>query len=125
VFVKVAVVVLSLGAFAAGLLSLRQSRLQVASEVTQSQLRIEQADRRLWQLRAAIAARVTPQAVEDLAKEAGPMRPLALPPLPIPDEKSETDARVADSATQELAPPASRAKSQKTADRRSRNGADR
>ncbi len=124
-FVKVAVVVLSLGAFAAGLLSLRQSRLQVASEVTQSQLRIEQADRRLWQLRAAIASRVTPQAVEDLAKQAGPMRPLALPPLDPPTEKSETDARVAEADAEEIVTQPTRAKTQKTADRRSRNGADR
>ncbi|MFZ4574457.1 MAG: hypothetical protein ACOYN0_08675 [Phycisphaerales bacterium] len=90
-FAKFATVIVTLGAFAAGLLSLRQSRLQVASEITQCQLRIEQADLRLWKLRAQIAAKVTPRQVEELSKDAGTLRPLALPPLPTSPESGPTD----------------------------------
>lgn len=88
-FAKFTVLILAMGAFAAGLLSLRQSRLQVASEITQSQLRIEAADQRLWKLRTSIAERVTPGRVGELAEEVGPLRPLALPPLPVQDETSD------------------------------------
>lgn len=97
-FAKIAVLIMALGAFAAGLLSLRQSRLQVASELTQSQLRINESDEQLWRLRTKIAGAVTPQAVEELAKDAGPLRPLALPPLAT---MPEAEGKGTKTATQE------------------------
>jgi hypothetical protein len=81
-FAKLVAVVLGLGACGCALLALRQSRLQVASELTQTQLRINGADERLWVLRARIGGRVTPEQVEQLAASIGPMRPMAQPAPP-------------------------------------------
>lgn len=80
-FAKLAVIVVAIGIFAATLLSFRQNRLQVASELTQTQLRIQKSDDNLWMLRARIAAKVAPASVERLAADIGPLRPLALPVL--------------------------------------------
>jgi len=77
VFAKLVAVVLALGACGSGLLALRQSRLQVASELTAAQLRINAADERLWLLRARIAERVTPERIELMAADVGPLHPIA------------------------------------------------
>jgi hypothetical protein len=79
VFLKLAAIVAALGVVAAGLLSLRQSRLQVASELAQCQLRIGKADDRLWSVRTRVAAAVTPARVERLASSLGPLRPVTTP----------------------------------------------
>ena len=79
-FAKLVAVVLVLGACGCALLALRQSRLQVASELAQTQLRIEQEDERLWVLRARIAERVTPEQVEQMASDV-PLRSLVEPIL--------------------------------------------
>jgi len=84
VFAKLVAVVLALGACACALLALRQSRLEVASELAQTQLRIEREDERLWVLRARIAEKVTPSEVERMAADAGPLRPLVDPVLAPP-----------------------------------------
>ena len=81
-FAKLVAVVVALGACGCMLLALRQSRLQVASEIAQTQIRINQEDERLWVLRAAIAERVTPERVEQLAASVGPLRPLVPPVRP-------------------------------------------
>lgn len=82
---KIALLVMALGACACTLLAMRQSRLQVASELTQTQLRINAADERLWMLRARIGAEVSPERIEALAAELGELRPLAEPPIPKPE----------------------------------------
>lgn len=79
---KIALLVIALGACACTLLAMRQSRLQVASELTQTQLRINAADERLWQLRARIGSEVAPERIEELAVGLGQLRPLAEDPLP-------------------------------------------
>ncbi|MCE7972864.1 MAG: hypothetical protein DYG92_00860 [Leptolyngbya sp. PLA1] len=75
-FPKVVLLVIAVGAGACTLLGLRQSRLQVASELAQSQLRVCEADERLWLLRSQVAAAVTPQSVERLARALGTMKPI-------------------------------------------------
>jgi hypothetical protein len=79
VFAKLVVVVLALGACGCTLLAMRQSRLQLASELTQTQLRINHADERLWALRAQIAARVRPDEIERMAAEIGPLHQMTEP----------------------------------------------
>jgi hypothetical protein len=85
VFPKLVAVVVALGACGCTLLALRQSRLQVASEIAQTQIRINREDERLWVLRARIAERVTPEQVERLA-EGVDLRPLVPPVI---DEKAK------------------------------------
>lgn len=82
-FAKLVVVVIALGACACGLLAMRQSRLQAASELAQVQLRISKLDQELWDLRSEIAGRVTPQHIERMALDVGPLRPMipGLPPV--------------------------------------------
>lgn len=87
-FAKLVAVVVALGACGCTLLALRQSRLQVASEIAQTQIRINQEDERLWVLRARIAERVTPEQVEQMANLVGPLRPLV---APVVDEKAKAD----------------------------------
>jgi hypothetical protein len=113
VFAKLAAVVLALGACGCTLLALRQSRLQVASEIAQTQIRINQEDERLWVLRARIAERVTPEQVEQMAQGVGPLRPLVPPVL---DDKAKQDlARTRQ--PQPPAAPAPRSRSQSSSPR--------
>lgn len=79
-FSKLAFVILSLGVVGCSLLALRQGRLQVASELTQAQLRINAADERLWLLRARIAKGVTPEQIELMAQSIGSLRPVVEAP---------------------------------------------
>jgi len=72
---------------------LRQSRLEVASELAQTQLRIEHEDERLWVLRARIAEKVTPSEVERMAADVH-LRPLVDPVL-APPKPSAKPTRVA------------------------------
>ena len=101
-FAKLVAVVVALGACGCTLLALRQSRLQVASEIAQTQIRINQEDERLWVLRARIAERVTPEQVEQMASLVGPLRPLV---PPVVDEKAmaEIEKRLAKKQAQEEA----------------------
>lgn len=75
-FAKLCVVILSIGAVACALLALRQSRLQSASELAQTQLRIMQLDQGLCSLRARIAEKVSPERVQEMAESLCDMRPL-------------------------------------------------
>lgn len=81
-FAKCAFVVVAVGACGCGLLALRQSRLQVASELARTQMRIAAADERLWALRTRIADRVSPRNVERMAAVIGPLKPI-MDPLPV------------------------------------------
>ncbi len=74
-FSKLTFLIIALGVVGCSLLALRQQRLQAASEMAQAQLRIRAADERLFELRAMVAARITPQEVERLAIDAGGLRP--------------------------------------------------
>ncbi len=75
-FGKLALVILVFGGSAVYLLAARQSRMQVASELAQAQLRINAADERLVELRTRIAERVTPEQVERMAAEIGGLAPM-------------------------------------------------
>lgn len=79
--IKCGMLVLTIGATACGLLTLRQARLQAASELAQAQIRIGRSDERLWALRSQIAAQVTPSNVERMAQTLGPLQPIIAPPL--------------------------------------------
>lgn len=79
---KLSFVVLSLGVIACSLLALRQSRLQVASELTRAQLRINADDEQLWTLRAKIAERIAPSQIERMAQGLGPLQPVTEAPSP-------------------------------------------
>jgi hypothetical protein len=93
VFAKLVAVVLTLGVCGCTLLALRQSRLQVASELAQTQLRIDREDEQLWILRSRIAARVTPSEVERMAADVGPLRPLVAPVYTQAKPDSKTDPK--------------------------------
>ncbi len=80
-FAKAVVLVLALGGCGCTLLSMRQARLQAASELVRIQLNIRQQDEHLWKLRTRIAAAVTPDHVRSMAANIGPLRPLC-PAMP-------------------------------------------
>lgn len=73
---KLGAVVLAMGVCALAMLTMRQARLQLAHEVAQTQLRIQRADERLWEMRASIASLVSPGRIRELAADLGPMHAL-------------------------------------------------
>ncbi|MCC6676893.1 MAG: hypothetical protein IT436_07100 [Phycisphaerales bacterium] len=91
-FAKLVVVVLTIGACACTLLSLRQARLQAAHELTRAQLRVRECDDRLWAMRADIARRVMPDQVRHMANALGSFRPML--PLPGDAERRSEYARL-------------------------------
>jgi len=76
-FAKLFAVILSMGLVACILLGIRQQRVQAAHDLADVQRRVLERDRTLWRLRAEIASRVTPQAVEKLAVKLGPSAPIS------------------------------------------------
>ncbi len=94
-FAKLVAVVVALGACGCTLLSMRQSRIQIASEIAQTQIRINQEDERLWVLRARIAEQVTPAQVEQMAGSVAALRPLVAPVLTADDPQSPAAVRTA------------------------------
>lgn len=92
-FAKLALLVVAIGACGCSLLALRQQRLQVASELTRAQLRIQAADERLWELRAKIALHTTPRAIRVLANDLGPMKPVISIPTGLPADWVVADGR--------------------------------
>ena len=77
-FAKLCVLILGGGACAAGLLSLRQQRLDAVHEMIVLQGRMTALDRDLLTLRTRIASLVTPGRVERMALSLGPLRPLGV-----------------------------------------------
>ena len=75
-FAKLAAVIVSLGVVACILLAVRQQRVQAAHELAEVQRRVMEHDRTLWHLRAEIAARVSPEQVDAMAKRRGPTAPI-------------------------------------------------
>jgi hypothetical protein len=71
VFLKLAAVIVSMGVVACILLSVRQQRVQAAHDLAQVQRRVLEHDRMLGKLRAEIAARTTPKAVELASRRFG------------------------------------------------------
>ncbi|MBS0187007.1 MAG: hypothetical protein JSS51_02990 [Planctomycetes bacterium] len=76
---KLGLVVVSVGVCALAMLAMRQARLQAAHELTQTQLRIQRADERLWKMRAEIAGLSNPSRIRELAGNLGPMHALINP----------------------------------------------
>lgn len=72
-FLKVAATILALGLTAAGLLAMRQLRLQAVNESATIQRRIAEHDRQLWKLRGDIASQLTPQRIKDMSARLGPL----------------------------------------------------
>ena len=67
---------------ACALLCLRQMRTQSAHELAEARLRVLQRDNEFWRLRTQIAARVTPERVEQLAARINPLKPIPAEPAP-------------------------------------------
>ena len=72
-FLKVAATILALGLTAAGLLAMRQLRLQAVHESASIQRRVAEHDRQLWKLRGDIAAQLTPSRIKDMSNRLGPL----------------------------------------------------
>ncbi|MBC7772791.1 MAG: hypothetical protein H7210_09880 [Pyrinomonadaceae bacterium] len=90
-FLKIVVAILSIGLTAAGLLALRQLRLQAVHESAVVERRIAEHDRLLWKLRGDIAMHITPEHVRAMAGRLGPMAYLnedrkPKPVLAMPDD---------------------------------------
>lgn len=66
---RAGVAILAIGLTAAGVLALRQARLQAAHEMTQARLRAALLDEQLAELRATIALETTPEALEAYREE--------------------------------------------------------
>lgn len=79
---KLLALILWMGLTACALLAMRQSRLQLAHELAQVQLRIARHDEALWQERVRIARNVSPARVQEMAVRLGPLRPLLAEPGP-------------------------------------------
>jgi hypothetical protein len=77
VLARVIVLIVSLGGCAAVLLAARQARVQAAHDLAEARLRIVERDHELWRVRARIAARVTPQHVQQVAAALTPLKPIA------------------------------------------------
>lgn len=75
-FAKIVALILSLGIIACALLAVRQARVQAFHELTQTRLRIRTQDENLWKLRAAIAARVTPEHIHEMAASVSDLKPV-------------------------------------------------
>jgi len=84
---KLSVLIVSLGVAAGILLHMRQARLQAVHELARAQVRMHERDRDLYRIRAAIAERITPERVEQLARQFGPLTPMGVDPAP---ERPET-----------------------------------
>lgn len=88
-FAKIVVLILCLGACASGLLVARHRSVQAAHELAAARLRIIESDAKLAELRAEIAARVTPQQVSGMAESIGETSPISHQQPPDPDERDE------------------------------------
>ncbi len=75
-FLKIVLVIVTVGAAGCGLLVARHQRAQAAHELAAARLRILRTDARLASLRAHIAVRVSPDGVAGMAEHLGPTVPL-------------------------------------------------
>lgn len=97
VVAKVVFVIICGAGVASGVLSMRQQRVQAASDMVRAMARAEEHDRTLWAVRGDIARATAPQEVLVLASALGPM-------LPIPREFCEPSTAIADTRPARPAP---------------------
>jgi len=76
---KLMAIVLTLAVTAAGLLAIRQQRLQAVSEMAAAIERAASLERQTWKVRAAIAQRVSPQELHKLIEPLGDVESLCVP----------------------------------------------
>lgn len=84
-FLKVAATILALGLTAAGLLAMRQLRLQAVHESASIQRRVAEHDRQLWKLRGDIATQLTPSHIKEMSARLGPMVHVGEPKTVVPN----------------------------------------
>lgn len=86
---KLIALVLIAAATAAGLLAVRQRRVDAAHDLARVQAAIAEHDQALWRLRLDIAARVRPEDVRELASRLGGLTPILKQncPPPAPDRQ--------------------------------------
>lgn len=81
---KLSLFILVAACTAAGVLVIRQQRLASMHDMARSVERSAELDRKLWQVRANLAERVTPSRVRGMVDTLGPLQPIPLywcPPL--------------------------------------------
>lgn len=76
---KLMAIVLTLAVTAAGLLAIRQQRLQAVSEMAAAIERASALERQTWKVRAGIAGRVSPTALQLLIAPLGDVESLCVP----------------------------------------------
>jgi hypothetical protein len=76
-FAKLVVLIIGIGLTASCLLAARQMRTQAAHELAQARLRVMKLDNERWKLRSDIAARITPEHVQEMASRLSPLKPIA------------------------------------------------
>ncbi|MCA9277533.1 MAG: hypothetical protein H6815_01945 [Phycisphaeraceae bacterium] len=87
---KLVVLIVSIACGALTLLVARHLRLQADHEMAAARLRILSLDATLWDLRAEIAANVTPERIDELSKRFGELAPI------VPEPEPEYDAELID-----------------------------
>lgn len=85
---KIAALILALGASGATMLALRQQRLDAARELAEARLRAHELNEQLARVRARIAELAHPERIEHLAERLGPMRPIVRPERPEPTPRA-------------------------------------
>ncbi len=96
---KLALVIVAFAMIAAGLLAVRQRRVQIASELMRTHLETEQTTQAVLRLRAEIAAGETIDHIQQIANSGTDLVPLAFvaatetPPDETPAPDSNTGAR--------------------------------
>jgi len=75
---KLGALIAALALTAAGLLVVRQQRLQAVSDMAQAVERAAEMERQCWRIRIEIAQRIEPDEFEEALAGLGPMAPLRL-----------------------------------------------
>ncbi len=70
-FAKLAVVIVGLTCIAAGLMSLRQEKMEISHDIAQAHREINDHRQSLWRLQSKVARQVEPRALHDSISKAG------------------------------------------------------
>jgi hypothetical protein len=92
---KLMAIVLTLALTAAGLLAIRQQRLQAVSEMAAAIERASALERQTWKVRASIAGRVSPSTLKALIVPLGEVESLVTPwreVIPVVTDRESPDA---------------------------------
>lgn len=100
---KIVFLIVSMATIACTVLAIRQSRLQTASEIVQAQVRINAMDERLAALRIAVAERVAPERVREMAAGMANLIPLAQAAGDVARKAKEDEAIRLEAARREAA----------------------